>query len=91
MTDFDPDELDIKYADEGGNVAWGVEVESSDPDQKSVFHSARRVVLDAEYAQIQHDDGTYTSYPIEQVRKILAMRADPPTVYTDEDLTDELY
>jgi len=93
MTNYDPEELDISYADEGGViVAWGVEIELSDQSQRSIFHSARKVVLDGEFAQIQLMDGTYESYPIDQVRKILAMRANPQAGYTDEDLSaDELY
>ena len=92
MNTPDPDELDIRFAEEDVDVAWGLELEFSDPTQQSAFYSARRVVLDGAFVQIQLPDGTYASYPIEQVRKILVMRADPPSGYTDEDLnTDELY
>lgn len=93
MTNRDPDELDIKFAEEEDvSVFWSVEVEFSDSAQKSVFYSARRIVLDGEYAQIQLPDGTYASFPIGQIRKVLSMRADPPTGYTDKDLSaDELY
>ena len=92
MSTSDPDELDIKFAEEDAGVAWGIELELTDLALKSVFYSARRIVLDGEFAQIQLPDGTYASYPIAQIRKILVMRADPKTGYTDQDLnTDELY
>ena len=92
MNTSDPDEIDIKFAEEDAGVPWGIELELSDLALKSVFYSARRIVLDGEFAQIQLPDGTYGSYPIEQIRKILVMRADPNTGYTDQELnTDELY
>jgi len=96
MSGVDPDDLDIKFADEETGVAWGVELEFADQKQPSVFYSARKVVLDGEFAQIQLPDGTYASYPIGQVRKILSMKADPPPGYTEDDdiadlSDDELY
>jgi len=92
MANSEPDELDVKFAEKGTGVRWGLELEPSDETQKSVFYAARKVLLDSHYIQIQLPDGTYASYPIAQVRKILAMRADPPAGYTDVDLnTDELY
>ena len=78
--------------EESSGVAWGVEVETSMPGKDSAFHSARKVILDGEYVQIELSDGTYQAYPIEQVRKVLSMRANSRSGYTGEDLSaDDLY
>lgn len=91
------DELDVKFADEADPVFWGVEVDFSfdrslNTDRKSLFYSARKVVLDENYVQIQLPNGKYQCFPIHQVRKVLAMRATVSTGYTGEDFSpDELY
>ena len=89
---FDPDELDLQFAEEDGVVAWGVEIELTERGSKSFFRSARRVILDGECAQVQLLDGSYEAYPIHNIRKILAMKADPPAGYTGQELSaDEIY
>lgn len=73
-------------------MTWGVEIEFELADDESIFHVARRVILDGDCVQIQLLDGTYEVHPIERVRKVLAMRAKRSPVYTDEDVSmDELY
>lgn len=73
-------------------MIWGVELEFSDQTKRSVFYSARRVVLDGEFVQIQLRDGSYTTYPVAKIRKILSMRSEQVVAYTDEDTNaDEIY
>lgn len=87
------EEVDTSTAgdEEPSGLAWGVEVEPVGTGS-SVFYSARRVVLGAEYVEIQLLDGKYVAHPIENVRKVLSMRAKEPTSYTDEEPTpDEFY
>jgi len=84
------EELDISTDEEESGLAWGVEVEPSGPG-KSVFYSARKVVLNAEYVEIQLLDGKYVAIPIKQVRKVMSIRAKPKTDYTDDSSSDEIY
>lgn len=92
MTGNDPDELDVRFTEEGSGLAWGVEIEFDTGGEKSVFRSARRVILDGDCVQVQLLDGAYESYPIGRVRKILSMRAELPSSYTDGDISaDEIY
>ncbi len=91
MGTVDPEDLEPRLSTEEMGLAWGVEVELADLDDKSTFFSARKVVLDGLYAQIQLLDGSYETFPVELVRKVMAMRASTPG-YTGEDLSaDELY
>lgn len=92
MTNHDPDELDVQFASEGSGLAWGVEIEFDSKVDSSIFRSARRVILDGDCAQIQLLDGSYEAFPIGKIRKILSMRAELPSSYTDEDISaDEIY
>jgi len=87
----DPDELDTKFAEGDTALAWGVEIEL-EAGTGSIFRSARRVILDGDCAQIQLLDGSYEMFPLQNVRKVLAMRADPPAGYTGQELSeDEIY
>ena len=88
----DPDDLDIRYAEEDSGLAWGVEIELAFENGKSKFFSARKVVLDGTCAQVQLLDGTYETFPIDSVRKVMAMKASLPREFADEDtIADELY
>lgn len=89
MTDFEPDwEAEDSTTP---RLIWGVEIEF-DGRGKSIFRSARRVILDGTSAQIQLLDGAYEAFPIEKVRKVLSMKSELPQGYTDEELgSDEIY
>lgn len=89
--DFDLDELGPDFDEAGAEAFWGVEIESSQRE-RSIFRSARRVILDGNCAQVQLPDGTFEAYPLARVRKVLAMRLEPRPRYTDEELSaDEIY
>ena len=91
-TPLDPDELDIRFLDGDAGLAWGVEIELDTRLEKSIFRSARRVILDGGCVQVQLLDGAYEAYPIARVRKILAMRAASLASYTaEEPNADEIY
>lgn len=88
----DPDEMDLQFAEENSGLAWGVEIESDSVAGKSIFRSARRVILDGEAVQVQLLDGSYEAYPFGRVRKVLAMRAAVPEGYTDPGpAVDDIY
>lgn len=92
MTNRDPGELDIQFADESSPPAWGVEIEFDSSTEKSVFRSAKSVTLDGEHVQIELLDGTFEAFHIQRIRKVLSMRATVTGGYTDEDVSaDELY
>lgn len=55
-------------------MVWGVEVVFVESSTKSVFHSARRLILDKDCVQVQLPDGSYVAYSVEEVRKVLSMR-----------------
>jgi hypothetical protein len=86
------EEVELDTADEeDSGLAWGVEVTPSGPGN-SVFFSARRVILSGDHVEIQLLNGKYMSYPIDQVRKVLSMRATGTSGYTgDTPLPDEFY
>ena len=89
---FDPDETDVQFTEENPGLAWGVEIEADSVVDKSIFRSARRVILDGGAVQVQLLDGSYEAYPIGRVRKVLAMRAALPEGYTDPGPSaDEIY
>lgn len=92
MTDgFDLDDLEPDFEDARGIVSWGVEIELS-RNEKSIFRAAQRVILDDTCVRIQLENGACEAYPIDNVRKILSMRAEPRPRYTDEELSaDEIY
>jgi hypothetical protein len=78
--------------EESSELAWGVEVEFSHSSEESVFCSAHKVTVDDTYVQIEHSDGSYSSYPTYLVRKVLLMRATVTSGYTDEDSDEaEIY
>lgn len=84
--DYEPD-ADDEQIDEGDGqliVAWGIEVVTSKPREKSHMFSARRVVLDGESVFVELSDGQTITYTIDQVRKILAMRSTLPPESADE-------
>ena len=89
---YDPDEMDLQFTQENSGLSWGIEIESDSVSGKSIFRSARRVILDGEAVQVQLLDGSYEAYPIGRVRKVLAMRATVPEGYTDPGPgVDEIY
>jgi hypothetical protein len=89
VTDFDPDWE--SQDNTTPKMIWGLEIEW-DRREQSIFRSARRVILDDSSAEIQTLDGAYETFPIERIRKILAMKSEAPQGYTDEDLgADEIY
>ncbi|MGD9729205.1 MAG: hypothetical protein AB7L09_03315 [Nitrospira sp.] len=89
-SNFDPDEPHGLVSHDPA-VSWAIEIEFDGPE-RSIFRSARSVILDGESVQVQTVDGGYEVFPIGSIRKILSMRAISPQSYTDEELSaDEIY
>jgi len=85
----DDDEEEFEDSSDNDSPSWGVEIELSSANEKSVFRSARRVILDGQCAQVQLKDGSYEAWPIGLVRKVLSMRAADGSGYTDESLSED--
>lgn len=88
MTKEKPDEnLDLRDpAKDESTPIWGIEVEFQDRSKKSVFHSAKKVILDGDYVQVQLLDSKYVAYPLIDVRKVLSVRARSLSGYTGKEL-----
>ena len=91
MEPFESDEMEVQFTKDSASLSWGVEIEFSDKLQESIFRSVRKVLLDGECVQLQLLDGSYEAFQIEQVRKILSMRATPLGYTGDNVSADELY
>lgn len=79
--DYEPDAED-EPAEDGSDgqyiVAWGIEIVTTRPREKSHMFSARRVVLDGNSVYVELADGQMATYAIDQVRKVLAMKSTLP-------------
>lgn len=80
--DYEPDADEDNIMEQEGDgqyiVAWGVELVTNKTREKSQMFSARRLVLGCDSVFIEMADGQEVTYPVDQIKKILAMKSTLP-------------